>query len=121
MFGTILFFLAATEPAIKVEPSKKAPSKLHQQAAEMMQASRSTMIIDPKSRAGDYQKAFDLLRQEKSTSKVVFELADGSKISNVIEMKLMPNDTLIIFRYSTPKGIKFQVVEIENLVSIMHQ
>ncbi len=119
MIGTLLFFLAAAQPAIKVEPAKKPAPKSHQ-VAEMTQ-SRSTMIIDPKSRASDYQKAFDLLRQEKSTSKVVFELADGSTISNVIEMKLMPNDTLIVFRYSTPKGIKFQVVEIENLVSIMHQ
>lgn len=122
MYGMILFFLAtAKEPSpIKVESTKSMPSKIQKQAAEMM-PSRSTMIIDPKARAADYQKAFDLLRQEKSTSKVIFELADGTKISNVIDMKLMPDNTLVIFRYSTQKGIKFQVVEIENLIGIMHQ
>ncbi|NGX48032.1 MAG: hypothetical protein K1000chlam3_01419, partial [Chlamydiae bacterium] len=42
-------------------------------------------------------------------------------ISNVIDMKLMPGDTLIVFRYNTPQGIRYQVVEIEDILGIMHQ
>ena len=81
----------------------------------------SIMIIDPKERANDYLKAWELLKQEKSTAKVTFTLSDGTKISNVIDMKLMPGDTLIVFRYSTPQGIRFQVVEVEDILGVMHQ
>ncbi len=120
MIGLIVFLLQATQPT--TTPSKGMAAKKEMLSAiEGMDSARSTMIINPKLRAADYQKAYELLRREKSTSKVYFQLADGSRVSNVIDMKLMPNDTLVVFRYSTPQGIRFQVVEIENIVSVMHQ
>ena len=116
-FATTLFFLQTPQPAAQV---KVDPKEVHA-ATEEMGASRSVMIIDPKARADEYKKAFDILREEKSTSKVFFKLAGGMQISNVLDMKLMPNSTLVIFRYSTPQGIRFQVVETEDILGIMHQ
>jgi hypothetical protein len=127
-----LFFLQAT--TISTGTTKQPPAnqkKLEQEAATAAAATpnktpapensaRSLMLIDPKARASDYLKAFEALRQEKATSKVIFELADGSTISNVIDMKLMPEQTLIVFRYNTVQGVKFQVVAIEDLVGIRH-
>lgn len=116
-----LFFLQTTVQSPSKTASKQTQEKEMQTIGQMMDSSRSVMLIDPKERADDYLKAFQFLSQEKSTSKVFFELADGSKISNVIDMKPMPNNTLIVFRYTTPQGIKFQVVEIEDILGIMHQ
>lgn len=115
-----IFFLSLF--LLQAEPTAKAPTQMEKKAvAQMAENTKSVMLIDPKSRADDYKAAFNVLKQEKSTSKVVFDLADGQKISNVIDMTMMPNNTIVIFRYSTPKGIKFQAVEIENIVGIMHQ
>lgn len=116
MILAALFFLqTTTEPKKAVEPTKK------EAAAHMTAPSRSLMIIEPKARASDYQKAWEMLKQEKSTSKVYFDLVDGGQISNVIDMKMMPNDTLIVFSFSTPQGIRYQVVEVENILGIMHK
>ncbi len=118
---TSLFFMQAA-PITKAAPKQAMGQQKEIQAlAQMMHPARSIMIINPKERAGDYLKAWELLKQERSTAKVYFELADGSKISNVIDMKLMPGDTLIVFRYNTPQGIRYQVVEIEDILGIMHQ
>ena len=80
----------------------------------------SYMIIPPAGRAVDFQQAYEFLRKEKSTGKVYFELADGSTIGNVIEMMVMPNSTLIIFRYNSNQGISFQVVKIEDIVNLSY-
>lgn len=107
-----LFFLQTTPT--------KTPSNEMKALAEM-QSSRSVMLITPEQRAADYVKAFELLKAEKSSSKVFFELADGSKISNVVEMTPMPNFTMIVFQYNTSQGIQYKVVETADILGVMHQ
>jgi hypothetical protein len=116
---TALFFLQT--PATSTQ--KMAAEKKEIEALSQMHESggRSTMIIDPKARATDYVKAWQMLKQEKSTSKVAFTLAGGKRIANVIEMTPMPGDTLIVFRYSTPQGVRFQVVAIEDILGVSHE
>jgi hypothetical protein len=80
----------------------------------------SLIMINAKDRADDYQKAFQLLRDEKSTAKVYFQLAGGKKISNVIELTIMPGSTLVLFRYSTPQGVKYEVAGVEDIMGISH-
>jgi len=118
LIATTLFFLQPPQPVENIEASRQMEKT---QAVSEMATSRSVMIIDPQKRADDYIKAFDFLRQEKSISKIFFKIAGGQKISNVIDITPMPGNTLIIFRYNTSQGIKFQVVEIENILGIMHQ
>ena len=125
IFSALIFLQAPTQPQTK---AKEAPTKTEKEAVAATSSkttpttssSRSVMLIDPKARASDYLKAFEILRQEKSTSKVVFELANGTSISNVIDMKLMPDNTLVVFRFNTAQGIKFQVAAIEDLIGIKH-
>lgn len=119
---TTLFLLQTPPQAAQTTAPDHRPKTQEASAiARMAESANSVIVIDPKARAADYMEAFKLLKQEKSTTKVFFQLADGKKISNVIDIKMMPESTLVMFRYSTPKGIQFQVVEIENIVSIMHQ
>jgi len=81
----------------------------------------SYITIDPKLRAEDYKEAFEILRKEKTTSKVFFQLIDGTTISNIIDMTLMDNASLIIFRFNSQQGIRFQVVRIEDINLINYQ
>lgn len=90
------------------------------QALSSLMEGHSTIIIDPKERANDYIKAFEALKQEKTVSKIYFNIRGGMKISNVLDVKAMPGNTLMVFRYNTPQGIKFQVVGIEDILGIEH-
>jgi hypothetical protein len=78
----------------------------------------SYMMIDPKLRALDYQQAFEQLRKQKTTAKVYFQLANGDMISNIIDMSLMPNSTLILFRSNSQQGIQLQLVKIEEIAGL---
>ena len=80
----------------------------------------SYMVIPPAGRAGDFQQAFELLKKEKSAGKVYFELTDGTTIGNIIDLTVMPNSTLILFRYNSTQGIRFQVVRVEEIVNLRY-
>lgn len=99
-------------------PSEQQPEKTiieHHSA----QSSRS-IFIDPKARALDFQQAFDLLRKEKTANKVQFILDNGKTISNIIDMVILSNGSLILFKFSSQQGIKYQVVPVESIESISH-
>lgn len=81
---------------------------------------QSYMMITPAARAQDFQQAYETLKKEKSAGKVYFQLTDGSKLFNVIEMTLMPNSTLVLFRLNSQQGINFQIVRIEDIVNISY-
>ncbi|NGX40166.1 MAG: hypothetical protein KR126chlam1_01511 [Chlamydiae bacterium] len=115
-----LFFLQAAAPNAQTGAKKLTLEKVKGIEAAAATSARSVMIIDPKDRAADYMKAFQLLKTEKSTAKVYFTIAGGVEISNVIEMTAMPGGTMVLFRYSTPQGVKFQAVEIEDILGIHH-
>lgn len=89
-------------------------------SASASEAMKSYMSIEPKARALDYSQAFDMLRKEKATGRVFFKTKNGDIISNIIDLTLMNNGTLIFFRYNTSQGIKHQVVNIEEIVSLSH-
>ena len=81
-------------------------------------STQSYMMIAPAARAADFQQAFEILKKEKTPGKVYIQLADGSTISNVIDMSLMSNSTLVLFRYNSPQGILLQLVRVEEIQRI---
>lgn len=87
---------------------------------QQQQQNRPTqvMMIDPTIRAGDYKQAFDYLKKEKAGAAVSFELTSGEKISNIMEITLMPGGSLLIFRLNTSSGVSYRVVKIEDIASV---
>lgn len=78
------------------------------------------LAIDPKARASDYVQAFEILRKEKTSGKVFFQLKNSTLISSIIEVTPMNNSSLLLFRYNTAQGIKLQVVPIEEIQGISY-
>ncbi|MBS0650418.1 MAG: hypothetical protein JSR93_04585 [Verrucomicrobia bacterium] len=109
LFGSVHAAVQTITPAAEVKPSPAAPS-----------VSSTSLIIDPKMRAQDFKEAFETLRKEKTTGKVFFQLTNGSTISNIIDMNLMANSTLILFRFNSTQGIRFQLVKVEEIDSISY-
>ena len=81
---------------------------------------RSSMMIDPKQRAQDFQQAYDMLKKEKTAGKVYFQLSDGTSIGNIIDMTPMANGTMVLFRYNSSQGIRFQIVKIEEILTLQY-
>ena len=95
LFLAALFFLQAAQPEPKVEPRPVRGKEMQALSHMTDGTSRSVMLIDPKARASDYKKAFEILKQEKSTAKVYFELSDGMKISHcTVRMRDFSSRTL---------------------------
>ncbi len=78
----------------------------------------SYLMIDPKSRALDLKEAFELFRKEKTATKVVIQLANQTSISNILDFNVMQNGTIIVVRYNSVQGIKFMMVNVEDIVAI---
>ncbi|MBS0605990.1 MAG: hypothetical protein JSR57_03480 [Verrucomicrobia bacterium] len=109
LFGSAHAAVQTITPTAEVQPSPAAPS-----------SPSSSLVIDPKMRAQDFKEAFETLRKEKTTGKVFFQLMNGSTISNIIDMTLMGNSTLILFRFNSTQGIRFQLVKVEEVASISY-
>lgn len=108
---TISGFAAGQPGMMEPATSQQEPLQSHTQ---------NMMMINPAFRALDLQQAFEMLRKEKTTGKVYFQLTDGSTISNIIDMTLMSNSTLILFRFNSTQGIRFQVVKVEDIVGLTY-
>ncbi len=89
-------------------------------AAEVPSSLQSYIPIDLKERASDYKEAFEALKKEKTSAKVFFQLANGTTITNIIDMSLTGNGHLILFKYNTQQGIKNQVVPVEQIVQLSY-
>ncbi|MBS0615144.1 MAG: hypothetical protein JSR58_01160 [Verrucomicrobia bacterium] len=89
-------------------------------AIDLPTDTKSHIMIDLKQRATDYREAFELLKKEKGAAKVYFELAEGTKISNIIDMTLMSSGHLILFKFNTQQGIKQQVVPVEQIAQLSY-
>jgi hypothetical protein len=97
-------------------PAKETPPPLLKSSP-----SSSYISIPIKDRALDFQQAFDLLKKEKTSGKVYFQFSDGSSISNIIDITLLPNNSLVLFRFNTNnQGIRLQVVKVEDIVGLSY-
>ena len=145
-FLTISFSLFAAVPTIYVAPptssaraaiegqpqkEKKSPATITplsemEKAAAAANANNASskgstemMIISPEGRAKDIQAAIQYLHQRVPTSKPTIKLTDGSSISGIISIDVMPGGTILIFKINSLKGVQYQIEKIENIDTLM--
>jgi hypothetical protein len=105
----------------KAAPEETASSKAAAAAKRMGGAERSFMMIDAATRAADYKAAFDMLKKDKITNKISFHLTTGEVLSNINDITLAENSSLLIIKFHTVQGNKYQVVPVENIASLTVQ
>lgn len=81
---------------------------------------RSVMIVQPKDKASDFIKAFELLKKEKPSSKIYYKLYSNRTINNIIDVSMLENGTLILFKIATSQGTKLIIVPVEEIEEIGH-
>jgi len=85
-------------------------------ASTMM--NRSIIMIDPKGRANDYVQAFDFLRKDKPTLKIMVRIMNNMTLANVTEITPMQSGTLLIIKFMSNSGSKVQIVPIEEIMEL---
>jgi hypothetical protein len=102
-------------------PSHETPTELPVAAKESQTKGQSEiMIISPEARAKDLLSAFQYLKKMSVAIKLGVKLIDGSLISEILDMEVMPGGTMIIFKINSMKGQKYRVVKIESIDTITH-
>jgi hypothetical protein len=81
--------------------------------------SRLSIAIQPKMRADDLIKAFELLKKEKPTSKISLR-TPGGILTNITDMSALPNGTLIVVKFTSQQGSKIQFLLIEEIQEIFY-
>lgn len=119
LFAAIIGQNVEQGPAQEPKPSSSILPPLPSVAR--VKEMNSLIMIDPKNRSADLHQAFEFIRKEKNTSKIVFELMNGKTVTNILEMIPMVNGTMILFRLNGPQGAQLQIVPIEEIAAIYHQ
>ncbi|PCI76786.1 hypothetical protein COB21_03950 [Candidatus Aerophobetes bacterium] len=103
----------------KKKSTKSSSAKKH--VAAMHSTGDMVMIINPEMRAQDLNEAFAFLRKMSKTRAISMTLLDGRSFTHVLSMDVMKGGTMVIVKTSTTKGVKYHVVNIENIENITHE
>ena len=101
------------------QPSMPGVEQDEQTMAASIMGAKEMMIIPPQARAQDFKEAFDLLKKVKSQDKITFFLKDKSKISGILDVDVLPGGTMINFKVNTTQGVRYQIVRVEDINSVM--
>jgi len=110
----ILFLLIVANALVAQEAAKPAPA-----ISAMTSGNKSIIVIDPKARANDYVQAFDQLRKDKPTMKIMIRTTSGAVI-NITDLTAAPGGTLLLLRILSNQGTRLQVLPVEEIMEITY-
>jgi len=107
----------STPPTDAASAELAAITKTHKDDTKSKGISE-VMIISPELRAKDLQAAIKFLNLHVPTAKPNITLSDGSKITSIMDVEIMPGGTILIFKITSLKGLQYKVVNIEEVQSL---
>lgn len=113
---TSIYAIAGITPQIQKEFEEKTAAV--ETNKQRQSGSQEVMIINPEKRAQDFKAAFDLLKSQAQSEKIVFLLTDKSTISGIMEVSVLPGGTMLSFMINTTRGVKYKIIPIEQIQSI---
>jgi hypothetical protein len=98
------------------EAPKPAPTPPPGAAAAVID-NKSVMLIDPKARSNDYAQAFDFLRKDRPTLKILIRTTQAL-FMGVTEVAASSSGTLLTIKTLSNQGVKTHFVPIEQILEI---
>lgn len=80
--------------------------------------STEIMIISPEGRAKDIKAAIEFLKKRSPTSKPTIKMTNGTTLTGIMDVEVMPGGTVLIFQVTSLKGVQYRIENIENIDSI---
>jgi hypothetical protein len=84
-----------------------------------MTENKSVIVIDPKARASDYVQAFDMLRKDKPTLKIMIRTV-SAVIPHVSEISAATSGTLLFIKVLSNQGAKIQPIPVEEIMEMTY-
>jgi hypothetical protein len=109
----------AVNKQIAQDMASNMPSNEGAAAAVAGGSSQEVMLITPLDRANDILQAYNYLKQNSIASSVSVMMKDKSMFSNILDVQIMKNGTLIIFKLSTLQGERYRLVKTEDIDSLV--
>lgn len=75
------------------------------------------MIVDPKEVAQDWKQAFNMLKV-KQTGGIIFHLATGEKISEIVDIDALQGGYLMFFTIKNLHGLQYKIIKTSEIVSL---
>lgn len=111
-------FLLLANALLAQDPAKPAtPPANTAPIISMDLPNKNIMVIDPKARASDYVQAFDFLRKDKPTLKILIRTAD-TLFTGVTDITASTGGTLLMIKVLSNQGSRTQVIPIEQILEI---
>jgi hypothetical protein len=110
----IIPFVLLTTGLLAQEATPKPPT-----AAITSTNNKSIIMIDSKTRANDWCQAFDALRKDKPTLKIM-ALTSSGVLQNVTDITAPSGGTLLMVKLLSNQGIKTQFVPVEEMMEITY-
>ncbi len=86
-------------------------------SAALSSNGKSVILIDPKMRAADYAHAFDFLRKDKPSQKIMVRTENGM-LMNVTDVTPSTGGTLLFIKILSNQGIRTEIVPIEQIMEL---
>lgn len=81
--------------------------------------SKSVMVIDPKARGADLAQAFDLLRKNSPTQKIMMRVANA-QLTSLTDLTLSSNGTLLFVKVLSSQGSRTLVIPVEQVMELSY-
>ena len=75
------------------------------------------MIVDPKEVSQDWKQAFNMLKV-KQTGGILFHLANGEKVSDIMEIDALQGGYLMFFTIKNLHGLQYKIIKTSEIVSL---
>lgn len=112
----LLFFALATS-LVAQEAEKPPATPPPATNFPLTPQSKSLITLDAKARANDYVHAFDMLKKDKPTLKIMVRTTSNT-FSNVTDIAATQGGTLLLVKLLSTQGSRIQIVPIEEIVEI---
>lgn len=99
--------------------AQDAATPLNQSAAALDSSSKSVMLIDPKARASDFAQAFDFMRKDRPTQKIMIRTTT-SELMNVTDITPSSAGTLLLVKTLSSQGVRTTIVPIEQILGVSY-
>lgn len=109
-----LFFLLTN--ALIAQDAAKSPAT-NAPIISMDTHGKSMIVIDSKARANDYVQAFDFLRKDKPTFRIMIRTND-TVYTGVTDVSVAAGGTLLMIKVPSNQGIRTQIVPVEQIMEI---
>ncbi len=101
-----------------MEEHKQPPTE--QVAAATRSSDQPLILIQPKARAEDFAKAFELLKKSSPTSRILLQTYSGQTITGLTDITILPNGTLVMLKLTGPQGLKTQIIPVDDLKDLTY-